>query len=65
MMKLTEIEIGAWNQPSGRQTLLTRYYTNPDMRHMVWLNPNEVGTSLVKDNAHQPFKPGIHHLTRP
>jgi len=64
-MKLTKIVVGAWNQPDGRHTRLTRYYTNPDMDHTVWLSPDEIETYLYKDRTPQPQKAGIQHLTRP
>jgi len=67
-MKITKIEV--WNNPISRHTYLrrhytNRHYTNPGMKHMVLLNPNEVGTSLVKDDIAQPFKAGIQHRVRP
>jgi len=63
MMKLTSIEVEGWNSHSGHHTRLTRHYTN--IEHVVRLYPNKVESYLYKDGMHQPFKPGIHHLTRP
>jgi len=62
-MKLTQIRV--WNQPDGRYTNLTRYYTDPYIEHIVLLYPDKVVTSLYKDSILHPLKPGIQHLTRP
>jgi len=64
MMKITKIEIEAWNSHNGRYTYLRRYYTNPGMKHMVRLHPDKVVTYLFKGN-HHPIKPGIQHRVRP
>jgi len=64
-MKLTKIDVQAWNSPDGHQTYLSRYYDNPGRENIVLLNPDKVTTSLYKGNTHQPIKPGIHHFTRP
>jgi len=64
-MKLTKIVVAVWNRPNGRYTRLRRYYTNPNMDHMVLLYPKEVETYLFKGDTNQAIKPGIHHLTRP
>jgi len=64
-MKLTGIEVEVWNHFSGRCIFLKRYYTNPDMEHTVWLSPDEIETYLYKYDILPPYKPGIHHLTRP
>jgi len=64
-MKLTEIVVGAWNSPNSQYTYITRHYTNPGMKHMVRLYPNEVETYLYKGDIHQAFEPGIHHMARP
>jgi len=65
-MKLTKIVVGVWNNPSDQYTNLKRYYTDPYMEHSVVMYLTAtVSTHLYKDNIHEVYKPGIHHLTRP
>jgi len=64
-MKLARISVEVWNNPNGFHTYLRRYYTNPVIEQIVGLYPHKVGTSLYKDNNHQPIKQGIHHRVRP
>jgi len=61
-MKL--IKIVVWATP-GYYTFLRRHYTNPNIEHIVVLNPDKVSTFLRKDDIAQPFEPGIQHLIRP